>query len=117
MILTDLQADATAFEAGTGWAITPRGACNAELCVPLPPGATTASGDVDVGVVASRLGMPIARDDAYDLVAVGPETTVSGRALSTARAPELELPDFDGRPFALSSLLGQKVVLLAWASW
>jgi peroxiredoxin len=32
-------------------------------------------------------------------------------------APELELPDLSGRSFALSSLRGQKVVLIAWASW
>lgn len=116
MILTDLHVDAAAFEAGTGWAINARGACRAELCVPLPPEATT-GGHVDVGVVAQHLGMPIARDDAHQLVAVGPETSVTGRALSTARAPALELPDFDGHQFALSSLRGQKVVLLAWASW
>ena len=34
-----------------------------------------------------------------------------------ALAPELTLPDLDGRPFELSSLRGQKVVLAAWASW
>ena len=32
-------------------------------------------------------------------------------------APELELPDADGNTFKLSSLRGQKVVLVAWASW
>jgi peroxiredoxin len=37
--------------------------------------------------------------------------------LTTAVAPELELPDADGNPFRLSSLRGQKVLLVAWASW
>ena len=49
--------------------------------------------------------------------ALGPETAVTGRALTTAVAPELELPDADGNPFKLSSLRGKKVVLIAWASW
>jgi len=116
MILMEGPVDPAAFEAGTGWAITPRSACKAELCVLLPPEATI-DGAVDVDTVAARLGMPVVHDDAHDLVAVGPETTVTGRALSTAKAPELELPDFDGRPFNLASLRGQKVMLLAWASW
>jgi len=37
--------------------------------------------------------------------------------LTTAVAPDLELPDVDGNPFRLSSLRGQKVLLVAWASW
>jgi hypothetical protein len=27
------------------------------------------------------------------------------------------LPDIDGQPFSLESLRGQKVLLVAWASW
>ncbi len=116
MILLDGPVDPAAFEAGTGWAINPRGACHAELCVPLPPEATL-DGAIDVDVVAGRLGMPVVHDEAHDLVAVGPQTKVTGRALSTATAPPLELPDFDGHAFDLASLRGQKVMLLAWASW
>ena len=46
---------------------------------------------------------------------VDPES--GGRALTTAEAPDLVLPDRHGRPFALSSLRGRKVLLVAWASW
>ena len=49
--------------------------------------------------------------------ALGPDDVSGGRALATAEAPELELPDVDGTTFALSSLRGQKVLLAAWASW
>ena len=69
------------------------------------------------GVVAERLGMPLVHDEAQGLWALGPETAVTGRALTSAVAPELTLPDVEGRPFTLSSLRGQKVLLLAWASW
>ena len=46
---------------------------------------------------------------------LGPEAM--GRALTTARAPELELPDYQGKQFRLSSLRGQKVLIVTWSSW
>jgi hypothetical protein len=112
VILTGETVDAHEFEARTGWAIKPEGACKGEVCVPLPT-----DGALDASVVAERLGMPVVRDDAHGVLALGPATVGSGRALTTAVAPELELPDKDGNPFKLSSLLGQKVLLVAWASW
>ncbi len=117
MILTQLHVDPGAFEARTGWSVKPEGACKAEHCVPLPPEARTADGKVAVEVVAERLGMPLVHDEAANLWALGPDTAVTGKALTTAAAPELVLPDFDGNPFRLSSLRGQKVLLVAWASW
>jgi hypothetical protein len=117
MILSELAVDPAAFEAATGWAIKPEGACKGEVCVPLPATARTDAGRVDVTIVADRLGMPIVTDHASGLSALGPETAVTGRILTTAVAPELELPDADGNLFKLSSLHGQKVLLIAWASW
>jgi len=117
MLLTELEADPTDFETRTGWTIKPEGACKADVCVPLPREARRPDGRLDMRIVAERLGMPVVRDADHDLWAVGPETAVTGRALTTAVAPDLVLPDVDGRPFRLSSLRGQKVVLVAWASW
>jgi hypothetical protein len=117
VILHDFVVDAHAFEDATGWAIKPEGVCKAEFCVPLTEDAATADGRVDVRVVAGRLGMPIVHDTASGASALGPETAFTGRALSTAVAPNLELPDIDGNPFKLSSLLGKKVLLVAWSSW
>ncbi len=115
MLLGSTTVASDAFEAATGWAVKPEGACKAELCVPLPADVRTDDG-LDVLVLADRLGMPVLRDDAHDLIALGPSTVV-GRALESAVAPELELPDASGNPFRLSSLLGLKVLLVAWASW
>ena len=113
MILTSLEISPAAFEAGTGWAITPRGACNGDRCVPLPdPGADR----LDVSAVAGRIGMPLVADADHRLWALGPAAP-EGRALLSAQAPELTLPDVEGRPFELSSLRGQKVVLVAWAPY
>jgi hypothetical protein len=117
VILTELTVGAAAFEAGTGWAIKPEGACKGEVCVPLSPAARTDEGRVDVALVAERLGMPLVTDHERGLSALGPDTAVTGRILTTAVAPELELPDSDGNLFKLSSLRGQKVLLIAWASW
>ena len=117
MIVDDLRVDAGELETRTGWQIRPEGACKADLCVPLPDDARADDGRIDLEVLAPRLGMPIVADEEHGLWALGPETAVTGRVLTTARAPDLELPDFDGRPFRLEGLRGQKVLLVAWASW
>ena len=117
VILHDLEVDEHEFAKRTGWAIQPRGACKAEACVPLPADARVDGGRLDVSVLADRLGMPLVADTTHGVWALGPETAVTGRALTSAVAPDLELPDADGNPFKLSSLHGRKVLLVAWASW
>jgi hypothetical protein len=117
VILHDLTVDEHDFEARTGWSVKPQGACKAEACVLLPPEARVADGRLDVSVLAVRLGMPLVADAAHGVWALGPETAVTGRALTSAVAADLTLPDADGNPFKLSSLHGQKVLLVAWASW
>ncbi len=117
MLLDDLLVDPDALRARTGWTVKDEGACKANVCVPLPRDARQSDGRIDVRVLADRLGMPLVADEAHQVWALGPETAVTGRALTTATAPELELPDADGNPFRLSSLRGQKVLLVAWASW
>jgi hypothetical protein len=103
------------FAEATGWSPKPEGLCRGELCVPAP-GSLRADGSVDVEVAAARLGMPIVRDDAHDVMAVGP-ATLGGRALPSAAAPDPELLARDGSVFRLSSLRGRKVVLLGWSSY
>lgn len=115
LLQTDLVA-ADDFAEGTGWRIKPEGACRDEVCVPLPDEVRRDGDLLDVRAVAERLGMPVLEDPAHGVVALGP-STVTGRALESASAPELELPDADGNPFRLSSLHGKKVLLVAWASW
>jgi hypothetical protein len=106
---TTVTIDPIEFERRTGWAIKPQGACKGDACVPLP--------SLDVDSVAARLGMPIVTDAGTGLRALGPETGVSGRALSTAVAPDLVLPDLDGSPCRIADLRPQKVVVVSWASW
>jgi len=113
MILDSLDVDVSSFEIRTGWAIKPQGACKAEMCVEMPEGSDSPT--IDGRILAKRLGMPLVPDTTHGLWALGPETL--GRALSSAEAPELILPDRGGIEFRLSSLRGLKVLLLAWASW
>ena len=109
MLLESLDIDRAAFRAGTGWEIKPEGACKGEVCVPLP-------GGFELSSTAERLGMALVHDANHGLWALGPET-LNGRALVTAKAPDLVLPDLSGEEFRLASLRGQKVVLVAWAPY
>lgn len=109
MILESLDVDTHDFQRATGWQVKPEGACKGDVCVPL-------GGSFDLRTAADRLGMALVHDDEHDLWALGPES-LGGHALATAEAPELVLPDVDGNEFRLSSLRGQKVVLVAWAPY
>jgi hypothetical protein len=112
MILERLAVSAADFERRTGWEIKPEGACKGERCVPLPEsdGST-----LDAEALSERLGMALVHDEGHGLWALGPES--GGGTLLTAELPELSLPSRDGTPFAIRSLRGQKVLLVAWASW
>jgi hypothetical protein len=100
MLLSTLEVSKEEFETGTGWTLKPEGACKGDICIPIP----NAAGDtVDVSAAAK-------------LWAVGPES-IGGRALVTAQAPELSLPDVNGNMFHLSSLKGKKVLVYAWAPY
>lgn len=113
MLLRSLAIPKNEFEAGTGWTLKPEGACQGSVCIPL---STPAGDTVDVAKVAGEIGMPLVSDPDYGLWALGP-ASIGSRALASAAAPELRLPDLAGREFSLSSLRGQKVLLYAWAPY
>ena len=114
MILDALTVDASAFAQRTGWVAQPEGLCKGDVCVPAP-GVDRGDGTLDVEVLRDRLGMPLVHDEVHGLYALGPES--GGQSLTTARAPDLTLPQVDGSPFSLNTLRGRKIVMVAWASW
>jgi hypothetical protein len=116
MVLDRLDVTTEEFERATGWKLEARGACQDDVCVPLPPLDVDGNGRFDAAMVAEHLGMPIAHDDAHNLWAIGPRSG-DRRVLDRARLPDLSLSDFDGNPFDMMSLRGRKVVLVAWSSW
>ncbi len=113
MLARTATVSADEFEAGTGWQFKPEGACKGDVCIPLDeePGDR-----VDVVAMAKALALPLVHDDEHSLIAVGPES-LGNHALLSAEAPELNLPDLNGKAFKLSSLRGQKIVVYAWAPY
>ena len=112
MIFRSAVVSADEFAQVTGWHLRPEGLCRDERCVPF---ATRDANRIALADSARALGMPLVHDATHGLWALGAES--GGHALANATAPDLALPDANGRPFRLSSLRGQKVVLVAWASW
>jgi hypothetical protein len=111
VILDSLDVTADQFAALTGWMIKPEGACKGDVCVPLGR-----RDGFDLRATSERLGMALVHDEAAGIWALGPET-LGERALLSAEAPDLVLEDIEGTPFRLSSLRGQKVVLVSWAPY
>ncbi len=112
MIFTNPSVPVAEFERVTGWLAKPEGLCRAERCIPF---RATDAATVELPAAAEALAMPLVQDAVHGLWALGAEA--GGRALRSAIAPDLELPDFRGGSFRLSSLRGTKVLLVAWASW
>ena len=112
MIFTSSTVPVAEFERVTGWQSKSEGLCRGERCV-LFRSADPAT--IELAAAAEALAMPLVYDEAHGLWALGAEA--GGRAIRSAVAPELELPDFRGGSFRLSSTRGTKVLLVAWASW
>jgi peroxiredoxin len=83
----------------------------------MPAAAYNADRTLNANELAERLGMPLIRCVDGKVWALGPESGVTGRALTSAQAPRLVLPDVHGEPFDLATLRGTKVLLVTWASW
>jgi hypothetical protein len=111
VLLDRLDISEAEFADQTGWEMKPEGACQGEVCVPL-----ASAGPFDVLGVAERLCMAVVEDEEAGWWAFGPGS-LGGRALLSAEAPDLVLPDLDGEMFRLSSLRGQKVMLVSWAPY
>ncbi len=108
MILERIDEVPGELEPRTGWRIKPQGACRGDVCVPLRT-------PFDVRELAERLGMALVHDEKHRLWALGPES--DGSTLPSAHLPDVVLVDRWGRDFALRSLRGTKVFMIAWASW
>jgi hypothetical protein len=115
MLLASLTIPIEDFESGTGWTIKTQGACKGDVCIPLPA-SSTSNGSIDVALVADAMQLPIAHEPSKNLWAIGPEA-IGGKALLTAEAPALVLPDLSGNMFELASLKGKKVLIYAWAPY
>ena len=114
MITDSLTVDRATFEQRTGWQLTPEGGCKGDVCIPLA--APVDGATVNLETLAPQLGLPLVEEPNTGVWSLGPES-IGSHTLTTAEAPDLRLPDLDGNEFALSSLRGQKVLLIAWAPY
>jgi hypothetical protein len=101
-----------------GWELKPEGLCRGALCVPVrnAPGLANAEG-IDLAALAGVLTRPLALDVDERAAYLGASAADRGAQLATLQAPEFTLPDLSGRPHALSTYRGRKVLLVAYASW
>jgi hypothetical protein len=101
--------------ASIGWELTPEGACQKDICVPLRRNVRRPDGTIDVETFAAEMSMPLVSDSKYPLWALGP--WAGGRVIEDDQVPDVVLDTFDGDRYDLASLRGRKTLLLAWASW
>jgi hypothetical protein len=113
MLLHSLTVPKKEFENATGWTLKPEGACKNDICIPVP---NADAETVNIAELASAMNLPLIEEPEAKLWALGPDS-IGGKALSSAKAPELTLPDHKGNEFKLSSLLGKKVLIYAWAPY
>jgi len=110
----------------SGFVLKPEGLCLEDICVPVNPNAEdalvrrdAAGTRVDLAALARRLDQPYAVDasSAPPVWSFGPLPVERRAFREAAEAPDFELSDVQGRAWRLSSHRGNKLVLVAWASW
>jgi hypothetical protein len=106
----------------TGWELKPEGACQGDLCIPIPRGrehefVREGGRQFNLSAFADLLDQPVVSDDARSIWVVGESAGARREALASLEAPDFSLPDLDGRLHSLSEQRGKKVLLVSWASW
>lgn len=107
-----------------GFELKPEGACLDELCVPVLQDRdsemfVTRAGQAwfNVTALSRRLDQAYVADHDHQVWSFG-EIPVTRKAfLSSAIAPDFELPNRDGELVRLSDFRGKKVLIVTWASW
>jgi hypothetical protein len=104
--------------AALGWELKPEGLCRGGVCIPLrdAPDVLDADG-VDLAALARLLGRPLALDVDERAAYLGAAAAARAAQLASLEAPEFTLPDLSGRLHSLSDYRGEKVLLIAYASW
>jgi hypothetical protein len=106
----------------TGWTAKPEGLCRGEVCVPVPAARRADWLDdargLDFAAFAAHLGHAVVRDADRGVWAFGPPADRGAASGSgPVIAPDVRLPDLDGKLHALSDYRGKKVLLYCWSSW
>lgn len=101
-----------------GWELKPQGLCKDDRCVPVRGHAdlVTQTG-VDLAGFADLLSRPLAMDVEERVAYLGASAAERAAQLASLQAPDFTLPDLNGTLHSLSEYRGNKVLLVAYASW
>ena len=99
-----------------GFELKPQGACRADLCIPIPK-TMVRGAYFNLSAFGQKVGQRVVADPAARVWSFGEIPVVRGSFLESRQAPELAVPDRQGRLVKLSDFRGKKVLLVTWASW
>ena len=101
-----------------GWELKPQGLCKDDVCVPVRGHDDLATADgIDLAAFADVVRRPLAIDIDERIACLGASAAERAAQMSSLNAPDFTLPDWQGRSHSLSDYRGQKVLLVAYASW
>ena len=116
----DLWVDSDALAEAPGWELKPEGFCRDEVCVPLPRGRESEfrqGAEINAAKLWRHAGQPIVVSRDGEAWSLGTSAALRTSALESLEAPDVALPDLDGRIHRISDHRGKKVFLSTWASW
>jgi len=104
----------------SGWQLKPEGVCKGEICMPMPPGREeefVQNGEFNLAALAGMLGETVVHSEDLSVWVILESNSQAGGPTQSLEAPDFALPDLEGRIYRLSDYRGNKVFLVAWASW
>ena len=109
----------------SGWRLKPEGACLGDICVPIPAArrerfVSDESGTdprFNLAELARLLEMPMLHDDATQTWCFAENAGARSQRMASLEAPDFTLPDLAGEMHSLTDYRGQKIFMVAWASW
>ena len=116
----DIWIGAASLADATGWELKPEGFCRNEVCIPIPPGREAQfrqGGEVNAAKLWRHAGQPIVASRDGTAWSLGTSASLRASSLESLEAPDVALPDLDGKIHRLSDHRGKKVFLATWASW
>ena len=108
----------------TGWELKPEGACRGDVCITIPADRSemfvrgeASDRQFNFAAFGRLLGAPVLHHASPDIWSIGEDSDSRGERMMSLEAPDFELPDILGKRHRLSDFRGNRVLLLAWASW
>jgi hypothetical protein len=109
----------------SGWQLKPEGACLGDVCVPLPTarrdrfvrGEDTVEPRFNLAELTRLLDMPSLHDERTETWCFVDNAGTRSQRMASLAAPNFTLPDLDGKMHSLTEYRGQKIFMVAWASW